>query len=342
MRHEHNSQKDRHDCGGKRGRHRHFGEGPRRPIDHGSLRLVALSILAEAPRHGYELMREIEDRSGGNYCPSPGAIYPLLNWSEETGLAEIVSTDGKRKRYALTQAGADYLGLNEAPLAAALERLGSLPTFDGNGRRGRHGGRMDRRVAKVLADYHLRMDKERADREAGRQVDRESRLLAVGPETGALINLMARSLEAPTILEIGTSYGYSGIWLADAARAAGGRLITMEISPEKSAYARDMSERAGLAGHVDFRVGDAVAMIGAMSERVDFVLMDIWNGLYEPCLNALAPKLNPGAIIVADNIRPGDQGTAGYLAALRAIPGMASVPIPVGSGLEISRYLPKF
>ena len=84
-------------------------------------------------------------------------------------------------------------------------------------------------------------------------------LLPVGPESGRLINILVKSLKAPKILELGTSFGYSGIWLAEAARATGGRLITMELSAEKSAYAREMSKKAGLAEFVDFRVGDAVS-----------------------------------------------------------------------------------
>ncbi|MBY6048118.1 O-methyltransferase [Vannielia litorea] len=191
-------------------------------------------------------------------------------------------------------------------------------------------------ITEVLDRYHARREEERAA-PAG-QLALDDRLLAVGPETGRLINILAKSIEAPVILEIGTSYGYSGIWLAEAARAAGGRLITMEISAEKSAYATEMSAKAGLAEYVDFRVGDAVEMIGEMAERIDFVLLDLWKDLYIPCLEAFVPKLNPGAIVVADNVRPERELMAQYIDAVRAVLGMASVTLPVGSGLEVSRY----
>ncbi len=191
-------------------------------------------------------------------------------------------------------------------------------------------------ITEVLDLYHARREEERAAPSG--QLALDDRLLAVGPETGRLINILAKSIEAPVILEIGTSYGYSGIWLAEAARAAGGRLITMEISAEKSAYAREMSAKAGLAEYVDFRVGDAVEIIGAMAERIDFVLLDLWKDLYIPCLEAFVPKLNPGAIVVADNVRPERELMAQYIDAVRAVPGMASVTLPVGSGLEVSRY----
>jgi predicted O-methyltransferase YrrM len=204
---------------------------------------------------------------------------------------------------------------------------------------------MDARVSAVLDAYHERMRAEDRDRKA-RPPDspddwRDRQLLAVGPDTGRLINILARSLKAPNILELGTSYGYSGIWLAEAARAAGGRLTTMELQDYKSAYARDMATKAGLADHVDFKVGDAVAMIAGLPFRLDFVLVDLWKDLYVPCLEAFYPKLNPGAILVADNmLRPGGEPVRRYAEAVRAKAGMTSVLLPVGSGIEVSRFEP--
>jgi predicted O-methyltransferase YrrM len=167
---------------------------------------------------------------------------------------------------------------------------------------------MDDKVKAVLAAYHARMhDEEKARHKptaTGAGDWRDKALLAVGPDTGRLINTLARSLAAPTILELGTSYGYSGIWLAEAARATGGRLITMELADFKSNRAREMATQAGLAGHVDFKVGDAVQMISDLPMGVDFVLVDLWKDLYEPCLEAFYPKLNPGAKLPAEAITP--------------------------------------
>ena len=204
---------------------------------------------------------------------------------------------------------------------------------------------MDDKVKAVLAAYHARMhDEEKARHKptaTGAGDWRDKALLAVGPDTGRLINTLARSLAAPTILELGTSYGYSGIWLAEAARATGGRLITMELADFKSNRAREMATQAGLADHVDFKVGDAVQMISDLPMGVDFVLVDLWKDLYEPCLEAFYPKLNPGAIIVADNmLRPASEEVKRYGRAVRARPGITSVLLPVGSGIEISRFEP--
>jgi predicted O-methyltransferase YrrM len=204
---------------------------------------------------------------------------------------------------------------------------------------------MDDKVTAVLEAYHQRMrDEEEMMREGPPPGDRDGwldrMLLAVGPDTGRLLHILASGLTtAPNILEIGTSYGYSGIWLADAARATGGRLTTMELQQHKSDYARDMSTKAGLAGCVDFKVGDAVKMIAELPFGLDFVLLDLWKDLYVPCLEAFYPKLNRGAIIVADNmIFPANDDVLRYAKAIRSMPKMTSVLLPVGSGLEISRF----
>ncbi len=115
----------------------------------------------------------------------------------------------------------------------------------------------------------------------------------------------------------------------------------MEMHQHKSDYARDMARKAGLADVIDFRVGDAVQMIAQMPRGIDFVLLDLWKDLYIPCLEAFYPKLNPGAIIVADNmLRPGGESVNQYARTVRAKTGMSSVLLPVGTGIEITRYIP--
>jgi predicted O-methyltransferase YrrM len=197
---------------------------------------------------------------------------------------------------------------------------------------------MDEKITAVLDAYHELIREERTKPREVPAGEQDRRLRAVGPSTGRLINIIASSLKAPIILELGTSFGYSGIWLAEAARASGGRVITMELHDYKSAFAREMAEKAGLADYIDFKVGDAVRMIEDLQTGVDFVLVDLWKDLYLPCLKALRPKLNAGAILVADNISPGREDVRDYVAAIRTMPDMNSVPVPVGQGLEISRY----
>jgi len=203
---------------------------------------------------------------------------------------------------------------------------------------------MDDKVTAVLEAYHARMQDERegrfADGPPGTGV-RDRYLLPVGPESGQLINILARSLKAPNIVEIGTSYGYSGIWLAEAARASGGKVTTIELQDYKIAHAREMAAKAGLSDHIEFRQGEALEVLASLPKGIDFVLLDLWKDLYVPCLDVFYPKLNPGGLIVADNmIYPGGDDVDGYGRAVRAKPGMSSILVTVGAGLEISRYDP--
>ncbi len=105
-------------------RHRH-GFGRRRPFDHGELRLLALAMIAGEPRHGYELMKGIEERFGGTYSPSPGVIYPTLAWLEDMGFVALDTADGGRKRYRITAEGEAFLTANRPALEALEARLGS-------------------------------------------------------------------------------------------------------------------------------------------------------------------------------------------------------------------------
>lgn len=203
--------------------------------------------------------------------------------------------------------------------------------------------RFDEKIQAVLDVYHERMKHEPSSPTAdmSREEWRSSVLLAVGPDAGRFIYLLAKSLSAPNILEVGTSFGYSGIWLAAAARKSGGRVTTLELEAHKSEYAREMASKAGLADYIDFKVGDALPLIDSLPGGIDFVLLDLWKDLYVPCLERVYSKLNPGAIIVADNmLKPGGPSVDHYREVVRAMPGMRSILLPVGSGLEVSRYEP--
>jgi DNA-binding PadR family transcriptional regulator len=106
--------------GGRRGRHR-------RRFDAGELRLVLLKMLEDQPRHGYDLIREIESRTGGAYAPSPGLVYPMTVLLHEMGLIEEVGgEDGARKSFALTEAGRAHLSRHAANVEAAMARLQAL------------------------------------------------------------------------------------------------------------------------------------------------------------------------------------------------------------------------
>ena len=169
---------------------------------------------------------------------------------------------------------------------------------------------------------------------------RDQMLLSVGREAGQFLNTLAKAAKAQRILEIGTSYGYSTLWLAEAAQATGGRVITLDVADYKQADAKQALEQAGLDRQVEFHTGDALQIIPTLERGFDFVLLDLWKDLYVPCLHLFYPLLSPGAVIVADNmLQPAADRTnaLAYRRAVRGKPGMSSVLLPLGQGLEVSR-----
>jgi len=92
----------------------------------GELRLVMLLLMESEPRHGYDIIREIETRTGGAYAPSPGVVYPTLTLLEELGQVEARATEGAKKLYAITEAGSTHLAENRSDAEAALARLDEL------------------------------------------------------------------------------------------------------------------------------------------------------------------------------------------------------------------------
>jgi len=204
---------------------------------------------------------------------------------------------------------------------------------------------IDAAVSAVLADYEARAEREEVlwdtlgPEEAERRID--EMLLPVGPATGTLLNLLAREAGARRILEVGSSFGYSTVWLAEAARAVHGKVISLELRREKTEYATAQLARAGLADFVEFRVGDALESLAALAGPFDLALIDLWKNLYVPVFELLHPKLAPGALVVADNMiepasaRPHAQA---YRHAVQAARDMTSVLLPVGNGIELSRY----
>ena len=99
------------------------GRGGRRMFGPGDLKLVLLALIEEKPRHGYELIKELEQKFGGAYAPSPGSIYPTLTLLEELGHVRSTTTDGTKRLYTITADGGRYLRDNEAALNGAMARM---------------------------------------------------------------------------------------------------------------------------------------------------------------------------------------------------------------------------
>lgn len=117
-------------------RHRRHGGGRHalgRFFAHGDLRLVILNLIADKPRHGYELIKEIEDSVGGAYSPSPGVIYPTLTLLEELAYVEAAA-DGAKKLYTITDEGRAFLAANRTTVDALLSRMAEAAGTQGRGR----------------------------------------------------------------------------------------------------------------------------------------------------------------------------------------------------------------
>jgi DNA-binding PadR family transcriptional regulator len=126
----------RHDRG-HHGRGRGFmqeGGGRSRVFDQGELRFVLLALIAEQPRHGYEIIKAIEDRLGGSYSPSPGVIYPTLTLLNELGYATVSETGGGRKLYTITEEGRAHLAENKPMVDAVFARMARASASTSGGR----------------------------------------------------------------------------------------------------------------------------------------------------------------------------------------------------------------
>ncbi|HKV04736.1 MAG TPA: class I SAM-dependent methyltransferase [Candidatus Acidoferrales bacterium] len=168
------------------------------------------------------------------------------------------------------------------------------------------------------------------------QRDHTRKMLNLEPETARLLNILARSSRAKRALEIGTSNGYSTICLASAVAETGGKVISIERSPEKRTMARDNLVRAGLLDYVDLRLGEATAIVRELSGPFDFVFFDGDRLSAPEQVRLLVPKLTPAVLILADNVLSHPAEIAGYLAAVSRLEAFEHMVVPVGKGLSLA------
>jgi predicted O-methyltransferase YrrM len=159
--------------------------------------------------------------------------------------------------------------------------------------------------------------------------------LAVSPETGKLLYLLARTSRARTVIEFGTSFGLSTLCLAAAVRDnGGGRVISAELEPSKAAKARENFRAAGLADLIEVRVGDALATLAEdLPETIDVLLLDGAKALYPRILDAIEPRLREGSIVVADNADMAPK----FLERIRAA-NAPYISLPFGDDVEVSMF----
>lgn len=163
--------------------------------------------------------------------------------------------------------------------------------------------------------------------------------IPVSPEVGRLLYLTALACGAKRVVEFGTSFGISTIYLAAAMREAGGKVFGTEIEPHKIAAARANIARAGLADHAEVLAGDALKALQAVEGPIDLILLDGWKDLYIPVLTLLKPRLRPGSVVLADNIHTFRKDLAPFVAMMRdPAGGFRSATLSLGSGMEYSVF----
>jgi predicted O-methyltransferase YrrM len=193
---------------------------------------------------------------------------------------------------------------------------------------------LDDRVRAVLARLE---EEDAAERAAGLPAAERSR--AVEPTTGRfLFSLVAPQTDCE-VLEIGGSRGYSTIWLAAGVRYLGGRVLSVEHDPPKiDAWRKNVAE-AGLEDWVDLVEGDAKEAVPAIEDVFDVVFLDAEKDDYEELFGLARTKLEPGALVVADNVLSHQETLAAYSRARQSDPTLVSVTVPLDRGLELSVVL---
>lgn len=159
---------------------------------------------------------------------------------------------------------------------------------------------------------------------------------AVPREAGAFMHALILATGAKRAVEVGTSYGYSGLWIASALAENGGRLITIDHDPRKSEAARTAFESAGLLEYVELRTGSAADILPTLDGPIDFVLNDADKENCIRYVDLLADKLCERAVVLTDNTLTHPRELADFTAWIRKHSEFCSAHLPIGNGMEMS------
>ena len=148
---------------------------------------------------------------------------------------------------------------------------------------------------------------------------RDRTIPMIGPEKARRLAQLVRQAKPRLVVECGTAIGYSGLWIARELKAAGGgRLLTIEISPQRAGEAEAQFRKAGLQEYVTVEVGDARKVVDDIEGPIDFLFVDCGYSNYHPIFVKLEKKLSDGARVVADNAGIGARGMGNYLKLVRS------------------------
>jgi predicted O-methyltransferase YrrM len=164
--------------------------------------------------------------------------------------------------------------------------------------------------------------------------DRLQRFRNVEPETAELLGVLVRAMQAKRVLEIGTSNGYSTIWLADAAEAVGGSVVSLEVEPERTELARSNLSDAGVAGFAELRTEDAGAFLAAAGDDAwDLVFLDAERPAYVGYWPDLVRVLRPNGLLVVDNTLSHANQLVEFSELVHEHEGVTSTLVTVGAGV---------
>lgn len=168
------------------------------------------------------------------------------------------------------------------------------------------------------------------------QQEHSKKMLNLEPQTAQFLNILVRSSRRTRVLEIGTSNGYSTIWLAWAASLTGGHVTSIDRDAHKQAQADANLRHVGLREFVDLLCGDATEIVANLRGPFDCIFFDADRSSAPAQLSLLIPKLMPDVLLLADNVLSHPEEIAGYLQAVEALPQFDHIVIPIGKGVSLA------
>jgi predicted O-methyltransferase YrrM len=190
---------------------------------------------------------------------------------------------------------------------------------------------MDQQLRQLLRELE-----ERGRENDARATERSRMMLNLEPASAQLVSILVRASGVTRALEVGTSNGYSTIWLAWSLKPAGGRIISLDRNPEKHVLARENLRRAGFLDIVELRTGDATEVVRGLAGPFDLVFLDADRRKFPEIMEALLPKIASRAVVIADNVHSHPEEIAGYLKLISSLPDFEHTTVPIGKGLSIA------
>jgi predicted O-methyltransferase YrrM len=190
---------------------------------------------------------------------------------------------------------------------------------------------MEQELFDALSELELRDERERQH-----GLPSSPQLQILDPAAAKFVSITAIAHKARTIVEVGSGVGYATLWLAYAAAAVKGKVITCEIDPARAEEVRGNLAKANLSNYVEVLTGDARDLLRQRSEPVDLLFIDGASGQYETYFDVVYKRMGVGAMVIADDVVENENELADYVTYVQNHPNLESVTVPLGRGLEVT------